>query len=124
MRSFEAPREKVWEALVVVFKPYPMKIIEGDRGYIETEPLKGSRLWKAPGQKSSALSGHSAVITARISGAGPVIRVFIHKRLYRRKGFISQEEEILSDGLEEAILFRRLALELRVKSLMEKTGSL
>ena len=109
---------------MTVFKPYPMKIIDGDRYYMETELLKGARLWKAPGQKKSALAGQSAVISVQMSYKRPIARVFIHKRIYRQKGFISEKEEIPSDRLEEEILFRRLMLELRVRSLLEKTGDL
>ena len=48
---FNAPRVKVWEALVAVFKDYPLKIIDEQRGHIETEVLQADRFWKAPHQK-------------------------------------------------------------------------
>lgn len=116
-QSFVAPREPVWEVLVEVFKSYPLKNIDEKTGYIETEELKTNRFWKAPHQKHKDFSGYSSVITVRLSYKKPISRVFIDKKVYKQKGFISSKKRIPSDSLEETVLLYRIARELRLRSL-------
>ncbi len=115
-QAFYAPKDKVWEVLVAVFKAYPLKTIDDQTGYIETQTLKATRFWKAPHQKNQDFSGYSSVITVRLSYTKPFARVFIDKKVYRQKGFISSKEEIPSDSLEEAVLLYKIARELEVRS--------
>ena len=119
-QSFQAPREKVWQALVAVFKSYPLKIIDDHKGYIETEVLKANRFWKAPHMVNQDFSGYSSVITVRLSYEKPIARVFIDKKVYKQKGFISSREEIPSDLLEETVLFYRVARELSIQSQLNR----
>ena len=119
-QAFQAPRDKVWEALVAVLKPYPLKIIDERLGYIETERLEAGRFWKAPYQKDRDLSGYSSVIKVRMSYRRSIAKVFIDKKVYRQKGFMSSQEEIPSDFLEETVLLYRLATELGIRSRLER----
>ena len=48
---FHAPRGEVWEVLVAVLKSYPLKTIDEQKGYIETETLGAELFWRAPHQK-------------------------------------------------------------------------
>ena len=117
---FKAPREKVWEVLVEVLKSYPLKTIEEQRGFIETEVLKANQFWKAPHQKNQDFSGYSAQLIVKLDYKKPYARVFIYKKIYKQKGFISSKEEVLSDLLEENILLYRIARELQIRALLEK----
>ena len=113
---FQAPREKVWEVLVAVLKSYPLKTIDERKGYIETEVLGTDHFWVAPHQKNQDFSGYSSVIIVRLDYQKPMARVFIDKKVYKQKGFISSKEEIPSDFLEETILFYRVNRELNLQS--------
>ena len=118
-QSFIAPKEQVWKVLVAVFKSYPLKTIDEGRGYIETKELKGRQFWKAPHQKQEDWTGHSSVLVVRLSYNKPVARVYIDKKVYKQKGFISQKTEVPSDFLEERVLIYRIARELSLLSQIE-----
>ena len=119
-RTFKAPREKVWEVLVAVFKSYPLKTIDEQKGYIETAELKADRFWKAPYQRKRDFLGYSYVITVNLSYRKPIARVFIDKKVYKQKGFISTKEEVPSDFLEETVLLYRIAKELSIRSRLDQ----
>ncbi len=113
---FHAPRDEVWEVLVAVLKSYPLKTIDEQKGYIETEILGADLFWRAPHQKRLDLSGYSSVITVTLDYEKPVTRVFIYKKVYKQRGFISSKEEVPSDLMEENILLYRVARELNVRT--------
>ena len=117
---FQAPREKVWEVLVAVLKSYPLKTIDEEKGYIETEILGVDHFWLAPHQKNQDFSGYSSIIIIKLDYKKPVARVFIDKKIYKQKGFISSKEEIPSDFLEERVLFYRVARELSLRSQLSR----
>ena len=117
---FKAPRERVWEVLVAILKAYPLKTVDEQRGYIETEVLKADQFWKAPHQKNQDFSGYSSQLIVKMDYKKPYARVFIYKKIYKQKGFISSKEEILSDRLEESVLLYKIAKELRIKALLER----
>ena len=105
---------------MAVFKSYPLKTIDEQKGYIETAELKADRFWKAPHQQKRDFSGYSYVITVSLSYRKPIARVFIDKKVYKRKGFISIKEEVPSDFLEETVLLYRIAKELSISSRLDQ----
>lgn len=119
-QTFNAPREKVWEVLVAIFKSYPLKTIDEQKGYIETEVLKADQFWVPPHQKNLDFSGHSSFIIVKLDYKKPIARVFISKKVYKQKGFISSKEEVPSDLLEENVLLYRVARELSIRSRLNK----
>lgn len=106
--------------MVAVLKSYPLKTIDEQKGYIETEVLKADRFWKAPHQKNLDFSGYSSVIIARLDYERPIARVFIDKKVYKQKGFISSKKEIPSNLLEENLILYRIARELSIRSQLSK----
>lgn len=119
-RSFPAPKEKVWEVLVAVFKSYPLKTIDEDKGYIETGELKASHFWKPPHRSRENFTGYSSMIRVRLSYHRPISHVYIDKKVYKQKGFISSKQEVPSDLLEESILLYRIGRELSIRSRLDK----
>ena len=107
----------MWKTMVKVFKPYPIKNIDPQIGYIETELIKGDQVWKAPYQADSY--GYSYTIQAYLTYKKPVSNVNIHKKVYKQKGFISEKEEVPSDYLEEAILFYNILRELELRKKLD-----
>lgn len=119
-RTFQAPREQVWRALVAIFKSYPLKTIDDQRGYIETKVLKATHFWRPPHLANQDFSGYSSVITVRLGYIKPLARVFIDKKVYKQKGFISSKKEVPSDLLEETVLFYRITRELSIQSQLSR----
>lgn len=117
---FEAPREKIWEVLVFVLKPYPLKTINEQKGYIETEVLKAGRFWKAPYERTKDLSGYTSSLMVKMDYKNSRARVSVYKKIYKQRGFISNKEEVFSDMIEEGILLYRIARELKIRSYLER----
>ena len=120
--SFAENKEKVWKVLVEIFKTYPLKTIDEQIGYIETEIIKSSdsKFWKAPHQKRKDFSGYSYFIAVNLNYKKPISTVTIHKKVYKQKGFISKKQEVSSDQLEETALLYQIARELEVKTLLKR----
>ena len=115
--SFVVDRDTMWKVMVKVFKPYPLKNIDPETGYLETEVIKGDQVWKAPFQKAENFYGYSYTIRAYLNYKKPVSTVNIYKKVYKQKGFISEKEEVSSDYLEETVLFYHIVRELELKKL-------
>ena len=112
---FLASREEIWEALVAILKSYPLKTIDEQKGYIETKELKANQFWKGSHQKNQDFFGYRSVISVQLNYEKPIAKVFIHKKIYQQKGFISSKREVPSDFLEEAVLLYRLGRELKIR---------
>ena len=112
--SLVVDRDRIWKVMVKVFKSYPIKNIDSQSGYIETEWMDGELVWKAPFQKSEKLYGYSYKIEAYLNYNEPISTVSFHKTAYKQKGFISQKERVPSDGLEETALQYHIVRELEL----------
>ena len=117
---FNAPRHKVWEALVAVLKSYPLKTIDEQKGYIETKVLQANHFWKPPHLKDFDFSGYSSVILVSLEYNKPIARVFIDKKVYKQKGFMSPKKEVPFNSLEENILLYQVARELAIRSKLDR----
>jgi len=115
--SFVVDQETMWKIMVKVFKPYPLKNIDPTAGLIETELIKGAKVWKAPYQKD--LYGYSYTIQAYLTYSQPVSTVSIYKKPYKQRGFISEKEEVPSDYLEETVLFYHILRELELQKKLD-----
>ena len=121
IQSFIAPREKIWEALVAVMKKrYPLKTIEDQKGFIQTKTLKGNQFWTAPHQKKQDFLGWRSHITINLDSSGPVSTVYVHKKIFKQKGFINTRQSIPSDQLEETVLLYRISKELGIRSRLNR----
>ena len=122
--SLSAPinKEKVWKVLVEIFKTYPLKTIDEQLGYIETEVIKSSnsQFWKAPHQKKKDFSGYSYILKVNLNYNRPISTVTVNKKVYKQKGFISQKQPAPSDHLEEISLIYQISRELEVQSLLKR----
>ena len=118
--SVPVNKEKVWKVLVEIFKKYPLKTIDDQLGYIETEVMKSARFWKAPHQKKKDFTGYSYLLKVNLKYNRPISTVTITKKIYKQKGFISTKQEMPSDGLEETALIYQINRELEVQSQLKK----
>ena len=117
--SIVVDKDTMWKAIIKTFKDYPLKNIDPQIGYLETELIKGDLVWKAPHQKSEDLYGYSYTIQVYLSYKNPISTVNIYKKNYKQKGFISQKEEVPSDYLEETALFYHILRELELKKKLD-----
>ncbi|MCY4321783.1 MAG: hypothetical protein OXC37_05215 [Bdellovibrionaceae bacterium] len=118
--SVPISRYKVWKILVEIFKTYPLKTIDEQLGYIETEVIKSGNIWKPPHQKQKDFSGYSYILKINLNYTKPISSVTIRKKANIQKGFLSKKQEIASDGLEEASLIYKINRELEVQSILNK----
>ena len=117
--SFVVDRDTMWKVMVKVFKPYPLKEIDPQTGYLETKEIKGDQVWKAPFQKNEDFYGYSYTIQANLNYKKPVATVSIYKKVYQQKGFISEKKQVPSDYLEEAVLFYHILRELELQKKLD-----
>ena len=113
-------KEKVWKVLVEIFKSYPLKTIDEQLGYIETEIIKSANFWTAPHQKKTDFTGYSYLLKVNLKYNRPISTVVITKHVYKQKGFISTKQEIPSDHLEETALIYQINRELEVQNLLKR----
>jgi len=109
----------MWKVMVQVFKSYPLKNIDPQIGYIETEVIKGDQFWKAPYQKEEKFYGYSSTLQAHLNYKKPISTVSIYKKVYKQRGFISEKEEVPSDYMEEALLFYHIIRELELRKKLD-----
>ena len=121
-QAFTVSRARVWEALIQVFSPYKLQTSNEETGLIKTELIVGPTVWTPAHDKNKDTSGISYYITAQLTYERPHSTVTIKKDIQQKKGFLSSSQTILSDFLEEQILFYRLERELRIKQLIKKYG--
>ena len=119
-KDFSAPYEDTWKALVSIMKPYPIKVMNIEKGYIETKALKGSQYWRPPHKLNSDSSGLSAVLKVYVTYQKPHTKVSIQKVNYSKKDFFSPPQKISSSQLEEQMLLYRLKRELYIQSRLNK----
>lgn len=122
IQYFKASKGQVWEALIFILKAYPLKIINEDNGYIETEILTSNHFWKAPHEEHKDFSGYSSILKIKLSYEQAYSVVFIDKKVYKQKGFISLKQEVLTNFLEEEILLYKLHRELKIRNYLKQSS--
>lgn len=116
--------EEVWRSVNLVLQSYPIRISNMDQGIIETDQIRGYRVWTPP-HKPNDTSGGLAyrlvlhVIRGHYDGRN-AIRVTILKDKSLQKDFFSEAENQPSDGLEEKSLLYRIGREIQIERALEK----
>ena len=116
-QSFVAPKEKVWEVVVAIFKrDYPIKAIDAGSKTIETKARTRDQIWKAPYAEKKDLSGLSSTLFVEVIDREHSSKVIVRKKNYQQSGFFSEKKEIPSDLIEESLVLYKIAKELRFRS--------
>lgn len=118
IKRFKVDRGTAWEALVLAFKPYPVKNISQDSGVIETERMRHRQVWKPvhSNKKQSGFYKLKAILTYKEGYA----YVSVEKIIRRQKDFFSKTEILPSDFLEEQTLLYRMKREIQIKKLIRR----
>lgn len=124
-KIFFFPYDNVWRAAQLALK-YPIAVNNMDHGVLETDFVKADDGFVAPGNEEAPSSGIRYKISmilakGRVDGREG-IRVTINKQIEKKRDFFSEAEPLLSDGLEEKILFYRIERELIIDEALKKAA--
>lgn len=121
-KIFLAPYDEVWRAAHTALK-YPIVNENQDTGVIETEFIKAQDGFIAPDQvlNSSGMRYKITMLFAKGKTQGKEsVRLTIDKKMERLRDFFSDAESLVSDGLEEKVLFYRIERELLISKGLKK----
>lgn len=119
--------DKVWRALNISLQQYPLKIVNIERGLIETDKIKGFDIWKPPfpvGYKEDIYSYKiiAQVIKGKIRGK-PATKVIVDKKIFKKKNFFAETVSLPSDGYEEKKIQYRIRRELVIDRALNRIQS-
>ena len=129
--TFFGPREQVyfasfnqvWRATQLALQKYPIRVNNLDLGILETDAIKGNKVWAPPHRKRTS-GGLSSWLSVRVvrgfSDGHPSVRVTLIKKLEKKKDFFSNTKKLPSDGLEEKSIFYRIRRELLIDRALER----
>lgn len=122
---YQASFEEVWRAVNLVLQPYPLRVSNMDQGVLETDTLRGNRLWSPPYKREgAATSGESYRISIRvIKGAQAnrsATKVTVVKDAQLQIDFFSDSRSVMSDGLEEKAILYRVGREIQVERALSR----
>ena len=125
-KIFFASYDRVWRAAQLALK-YPIAMNNMDSGVLETEFIKGDEGFMAPGADLEVSAGVKYKIALSLTkgknGKQETVRVVINKTLVRQRDFFADAEPLVSDGLEERVIFYRIERELTIESALKKAAS-
>ncbi len=124
-KIFLASYELVWKAAHAAIK-YTIANENQDFGVIETDFIKTVDGWLPPNQtKPLHKSGRYKIILTFAKGKKKdSTRVTIEKKIEIFRDFISETEQVQSDGLEEQSIFYRIEREIIIAKALKKAASM
>lgn len=116
---FYANFEEVWQSVNLVLQPYPLRISNMDQGIIETDAIRGYRIWAPPHKSETAASGETYKMVVRVIKGKPMenrpaTKVTVVKEAQLQIDFFSDPRTIPSDGLEEKSILYRISREIQI----------
>lgn len=121
---FYANFEEVWRSVNLVLQPYPLRVSNMDQGMLETDEIRGFRVWGPPYKSESAASGETYRLTIRvIKGAlasRAATKVTVVKDSQLRTDFFSDPKSLPSDGMEEKSILYRIGREIQIERALAK----
>lgn len=122
-KIFYFPYDSVWRAAQLAVK-YPIAVNNMDNGILETEFIRADDGFASPVDDREPSSGIRYKITL-VLARGKVnnkesVRVTVNKTVEKKRDFFSDPESLVSDGLEEKVIFYRLERELVIEEALKK----
>ena len=120
---YYASFDQVWRATQLALQKYPIRVNNMDLGVLETDNIKGYKVWMPPHRKSSS-GGLSyklnvRVVRGAVEGRGSV-RVTVMKDLEKKRDFFAATQKLPSDGLEEKSILYRIRRELLIDKALQR----
>jgi hypothetical protein len=121
---FYASFDEVWKAVNLVLQAYPLRVSNMDQGIIETDSIRGNRIWSAPYGRETSGSGRAYSLNVRVvkgkSESKPLTKVILLKEAQVQTDFFSDPKQTPSDGLEERTLLYRIGREVQIDRALAK----
>lgn len=117
---FYANFDEVWRAVNFVLQPYPLRISNMDQGNLETDMIRGYRIWSPPYKSENAATAENYRLNIRVIKGAPIngrpaTKVNIVKELQIQSDFFSEPRSLPSDGLEEKSILYRIGREITIE---------
>ena len=123
-KLFYASYDQVWKSVMLAMEPYSLEEEDKEKGYLRTEVIQGSTLWKLPFEDKQKNTNQSYIIYIHLvkgmTGFQPGVQVRILKKIFTQKGFINDPERVPSNGLEEKIILYRVMREIHIDEFIMK----
>lgn len=121
---FFASFEEVWRAVNLVLQPYPLRISNMDQGLLETDLIRGYKVWGPPFKSDAGSTAESYRLSIRVVKGNlerkAATKVTIVKDTELQVDFFSDPKNIPSDGLEEKTLLYRIGREIQIERALAK----
>lgn len=116
--------DEVWRAVNLVLQNYPLRVSNMDQGTIETDLIRGDKVWtpihkKEGGKSSLAYQLIIRVIKGKLEGK-KATKVVLLKESSVQADFFSDPKQIPSDGFEERTLLYRIGREIQIERALAK----
>jgi len=130
--SFYGPREQVyyatfeevWRAVNLVLQPYPLRVSNMDQGALESDTIRGYRVFVPVYKNENAQSSETYRLIARVIKGSlegrPATKVTLLKEAQAQADFFSDPKSLNSDGLEEKVLLYRIGREILIERAIAK----
>ena len=130
--TFYGPREQVyyatfdevWRSVNVVLQPYPLRVSNVDQGLLETDVVRGQRIFGPPYKSEIASNGESYNLSIRVIKGNletrPATKVTIVRDTQLQRDFFSDPKTLPSDGMEEKVILYRIAREIQIERALTK----
>jgi hypothetical protein len=116
--------EQVWRAVQLALRKYPVRINNIDLGVLETDFVKGDKLWSDPKDKHPN-TGLRYKLTLRVVRGRvdnkSAVNVTVLKAAEVQPDFFSAVQQIPSNGLEEKGILYRIGRFLEIERLVAKS---
>jgi len=116
--------DNVWRCAQIAMQAYPMRINNMDSGIIETESIRGYKVWTPPFSPEATSGGLGYYINIHIVkgviDGRDTIKVSVSKNIEITPDFFSEPKKLPSDGLEEKAILYRIGRELQIEKALEK----
>jgi hypothetical protein len=111
--------EEVWRGVNLVLQPYPLRVSNMDQGMLETDTIRGYRVWAPPYKPDTSSTGETYRLTIRvIKGAlesRAATKVTVVKETQIQSDFFSDPRSLPSDGMEEKSVLYRIGREIQIE---------
>jgi hypothetical protein len=118
-KVFSASYEKVWRAVQLATRRYPIRVNIYDAGVLETEYVKGDRVFSDPNDIKSPTGQRYRLIVHAVKGTVDkqnMIKVIVQKQLETQSDFFTGFRPADSNGLEERVILYRISRYINIGS--------
>ncbi|MBK9294414.1 MAG: hypothetical protein IPM57_08205 [Oligoflexia bacterium] len=124
-RVFYDNYDKVWRAVQLALRKYPVKVNTMESGILETDYIKGDKLFNDPNEAKTRPGLRYKIIVRAIKGkieSKSAIKVTVLKNAEIQTDFFSGFKALGSNGLEEELLLYRIGRFIEIDNALTKAS--